>query len=209
MRFFRSLFVIALIIAIASVSFGIYNDRLIPAENNVRLEEAKTAASEFFDAVANNHISDAAGMLYGGADVDTIIAESKDSAELVDLFAAAFSCEIDNAQLDEEGVSMEVSVSYLDINELLEGLPELFEEKLTQKVEAAKLSSEIYDSEMNYLPQVKAEAFEEALAELIKDIGSCMKQTSGIIEAVYVNGSWKLIMNDLLRLVLAGGIEIG
>lgn len=89
-----------------------------------------------------------------------------------------------------------VEYSYLDEALFEKATAEKMSEKLEKIVDAARLSSDVYDDEDKYLPEVMEKAFAEAVSEI--DIDDCLHYSSAYINLKYAKGEWSITNPEVM-----------
>lgn len=104
---------------------------------------------------------------------------------------AAENISVSSAEIKGRNAKARVDYAYLDEELLVKELLEIMPGKLGELVDAARLSSEIYDYEKHYLPEVFDRAFSDAAAEINAD--DCLHISSAYVDMKYSKGEWSII----------------
>ena len=107
--------------------------------------------------------------------------------------------------VDKLSAVQRVTFTYLDLPAAQTAAADRVEAVLAGFVDA-RPSSQIYDSDRNYLPQVAREAYDTAVAEALADPGAYAAAAELELALEYVGGRWALIPNGELFGALMGGV---
>lgn len=206
-NFFSGIFAL-LGIAVAAVTVWLCLNSL--DREPVLLQEPKTAVSRvdaLFKAVCADDYTAAAELLYGnpdlGGDRENM---DKISAMIWDAYVQSISYElVGGCTATAGGVAQKVTVSYLDIGSVTDGLQERSRALLQQRVAEAEDVEEIYDENNEYrrdfVDGVVTDAAREALSQDARYL-----ETELTVELVYVRGQWWILADQDLMQAISGGI---
>lgn len=188
--------------AVLGVRIGFFRETFTPAEkrNQEAISRSCAAVDEFFRA-------------FSAGDTQTMealtenytIAAGMYTGELGELARSSFSYRILSSQaVKNEGVANDVSVTWLNVAALTDGMEEEIQQLLNQELEAAASSVEIYDEDLNYRQDVLDRVFAQVLAGRMENAEAYI-QTDTIIIQTTNDTPPKLILSEALCNILANG----
>lgn len=188
--------------AVLGIRIGFFRETFTPAEkrNQQAISRSCAVVDEFFRA-------------FSAGDTQTMealtenytIAAGMYTGELGELARSSFSYQILSSQaVKNEGVANDVSVTWLNAAALTEGMEEEIQQILTQELEAAASSAEIYDEDLNYRQDVLDRVFAQVLAGRMENAEAYL-QTDTIIIQTTNDTPPKLILSEALCNILANG----
>lgn len=188
--------------AVLGIRIGFFRETFTPAEkrNQEAISQSCAVVDEFFRA-------------FSAGDTQTMEALTKNytiaagmyTGELGELARSSFSYQILSSQtVKNEGVANDVSVTWLNAAALTEGMEEEIQQILTQELETAASSAEIYDEDLNYRQDVLDRVFAQVLAGRMENAEAYI-QTDTIIIQTTNDTPPKLILSEALCNILANG----
>ena len=188
--------------AVLGIRIGFFRETFTPAEkrNQEAISRSCAVVDEFFRA-------------FSAGDTQTMealtenytIAAGMYTGELGELARSSFSYQILSSQtVKNEGVANTVSVTWLNAAALTEGMEEEIQQILTQELETAASSAEIYDEDLNYRQDVLDRVFAQVLSGRMANAEAYI-QTDTIIIQTTNDTPPKLILSEALCNILANG----
>ena len=188
--------------AVLGIRIGFFRETFTPAEkrNQQAISRSCAAVDEFFRAFSAGDIQTMEALTE-----NYTIAAGMYTGELGELARSSFSYQILSSQaVKNEGVANDVSVTWLNVTALTEGMEEEIQQILTQELEAAASSAEIYDEDLNYRQDVLDRVFAQVLAGRMENAEAYI-QTDTIIIQTTNETPPKLILSEALCNILANG----
>jgi len=126
-----------------------------------------------------------------------------------------FACLKDNLSCERLGecvtvgrtASQEISVTYFDMTLAREDVRGFAQTAFDMKLEEAKSNEELYDENGDLLESVAMEIYEEAVDSVVESSDKYMSQKTFLLELIYEEGHWQIVLTDGLVDVLLGGME--
>ena len=188
--------------AVLGIRIGFFRETFTPAEkrNQQAISQSCAVVDEFFRAFSAGDIQTMEALTE-----NYTIAAGMYTGELGELARSSFSYQILSSQtVKNEGVANTVSVTWLNAAALTEGMEEEIQQILTQELEAAASSAEIYDEDLNYRQDVLDRVFAQVLAGRMENAEAYI-QTDTIIIQTTNDTPPKLILSEALCNILANG----
>ena len=188
--------------AVLGIRIGFFRETFTPAEkrNQQAISRSCAAVDEFFRAFSAGDIQTMEALTE-----NYTIAAGMYTGELGELARSSFSYQILSSQaVKNEGVANDVSVTWLNVTALTEGMEEEIQQILTQELETAASSAEIYDEDLNYRQDVLDRVFAQVLAGRMENAEAYI-QTDTIIIQTTNETPPKLILSEALCNILANG----
>ena len=188
--------------AVLGIRIGFFRETFTPAEkrNQQAISQSCAVVDEFFRAFSAGDIQTMEALTE-----NYTIAAGMYTGELGELARSSFSYQILSSQaVKNEGVANDVSVTWLNVAALTEGMEEEIQQILTQELEAAASSAEIYDEDLNYRQDVLDRVFAQVLAGRMENAEAYI-QTDTIIIQTTNDTPPKLILSEALCNILANG----
>ena len=172
-----------------------------------RPDAAVSRVDDLFRAVSEDDYTAASRLIYGEPDLggDREHME-KISAMIWDAYVGSLTYElVGDCTATANGVAQKVTISYLDIGSVTEGLQERSRTLLQQRVAEAEDVEEIYDEHNDYrqdfVDAVVTDAAREALSRDARYL-----ETELTVELVYLRGQWWILGDRDLMQAISGGI---
>ena len=168
--------------------------------------EPQEAVTGFFDSLITGNYTAAYDRV---RDYTSLGLENEPSTESGKMAYAALHASygyelIGSAEVDKLDAAQKVSFTYLSLPALEAAVADETQTQLKHLVQQLP-SSEVYDQNNNYLPEVTERAYLQAL-ELVLEHAADYYTTEEISLALnYTDGRWQLIMNNSLLKALNGG----
>ena len=168
--------------------------------------EPQDAVTGFFDSLIAGNYTAAYDQV---RDYTSLGLENEPSTETGKMAYAALHASygyelIGSAEVDKLDAAQKVSFTYLSLPALEAAVADETQTQLKHLVQQLP-SSEVYDQNNNYLPEVTERAYLQAL-ELVLEHAADYYTTEEISLALnYTDGRWQLIMNNSLLKALNGG----
>lgn len=188
--------------AVLGIRIGFFWETFTPAEkrNQEAISQSCAVVDEFFRAFSAGDIQTMEALTE-----NYTIAAGMYTGELGELARSSFSYQILSSQaVKNEGVANDVSVTWLNVAALTEGMEEEIQQILTQELETAASSAEIYDEDLNYRQDVLDRVFAQVLAGRMENAEAYI-QTDTIIIQTTNETPPKLILSEALCNILANG----
>lgn len=188
--------------AVLGIRIGFFRETFTPAEkrNQQAISQSCAVVDEFFRAFSAGDIQTMEALTE-----NYTIAAGMYTGELGELARSSFSYQILSSQaVKNEGVANDVSVTWLNAAALTEGMEEEIQQILTQELETAASSAEIYDEDLNYRQDVLDRVFAQVLAGRMANAEAYL-QTDTIIIQTTNETPPKLILSEALCNILANG----
>lgn len=188
--------------AVLGIRIGFFRETFTPAEkrNQEAISRSCAVVDEFFRAFSAGDIQTMEALTE-----NYTIAAGMYTGELGELARSSFSYQILSSQaVKNEGVANDVSVTWLNAAALTEGMEEEIQQILTQELEAAASSAEIYDEDLNYRQDVLDRIFAQVLSGRMANAEAYI-QTDTIIIQTTNDTPPKLILSKALCNILANG----
>lgn len=188
--------------AVLGIRIGFFRETFTPAEkrNQQAISQSCAVVDEFFRAFSAGDIQTMEALTE-----NYTIAAGMYTGELGELARSSFSYQILSSQaVKNEGVANDVSVTWLNVAALTEGMEEEIQQILTQELETAASSAEIYDEDLNYRQDVLDRVFAQVLAGRMENAEAYL-QTDTIIIQTTKDTPPKLILSEALCNILANG----
>lgn len=174
------------------------------------LQEPRAAVSRvdmLFRAVCDDDYAAASALMYGTPDLGS---GTPESGPITTAIWNAYVDSLDYTLSGEcfptqDGLAQEVTISYLDISSVTDGLQVRSRELLQQRVAQAEDVEQIYDENNDYrqdfVDAVVADAAAQALAQDARYV-----ETTLTIRLVFLEGQWWILADDALMQAISGGI---
>ena len=188
--------------AVLGIRIGFFRETFTPAEkrNQQAISRSCAVVDEFFRAFSAGDIQTMEALTE-----NYTIAAGMYTGELGELARSSFSYQILSSQaVKNEGVANDVSVTWLNVAALTEGMEEEIQQILTQELETAASSAEIYDEDLNYRQDVLDRVFAQVLSGRMENAEAYI-QTDTIIIQTTNDTPPKLILSEALCNILANG----
>ena len=188
--------------AVLGIRIGFFRETFTPAEkrNQQAISQSCAVVDEFFRAFSAGDIQTMEALTE-----NYTIAAGMYTGELGELARSSFSYQILSSQaVKNEGVANDVSVTWLNVAALTEGMEEEIQQILTQELETAASSAEIYDEDLNYRQDVLDRVFAQVLSGRMENAEAYI-QTDTIIIQTTNDTPPKLILSEALCNILANG----
>lgn len=205
--FFSGIFgLLALILAVAGIYLALSNRNASPVLVK-QPDSAKTQVQTMLDAMCDREYAVVSGCLYGTPDLGMDDQAADPVGQLFwDALGESFRYEITgDFHATGSGVSLDVTVSTLDLGAATANLRERARVLLEQRIAEAEDTSEIYDANNEYredfVMNALYDAAMEALAEDAKDVTWNLT-----LNLIYENGQWWIMPEQELLQALSGGI---
>ena len=109
-----------------------------------------------------------------------------------------------SVRTDKLGAAQDVSFTYLSLPALEAAVAEETQVQLKHLVQQLP-SSEVYDDNNNYLPEITERAYLQALEKILENAADYYTTEEISLALNYTDGRWQLIMNTSLLKALNGG----
>ena len=172
-----------------------------------RPDAAVSRVDDLFRSVSEDDYTAASRQIYGEPDLggDREHME-KISAMIWDAYVDSFRYElVGDCVPTDIGVAQQVTVTYLDITGVTDGLQDRSRALLQQRVAEAEDVEEIYDENNNYRPDFVDGVVTDAAREALREDASYL-ETELTVELVYVKGQWWILADQALMQAISGGI---
>ena len=109
-----------------------------------------------------------------------------------------------SAEVNKLDAAQKVSFTYLSLPTLEAAVAEETQVQLKHLVQQLP-SSEVYDDNNNYLPEITERAYLQALEKILESAANYYTTDEITLALNYTDGRWQLIMNTSLLKALNGG----
>ena len=161
----------------------------------------------FFDALTAGDYDRAYGYLDTYSDLGLGGAPSGGTGRiLMDALRDSYAYELTGSCVRSKlSARQQVKLTYMDLSSVETAAAGRVMDVLSGFV-AQRPSSQLYDSDNNYLPEVAQEAYATAVAEALEDPGQYTATAELTLDLEYTGGRWLLIPSQELLTALAGGV---
>ena len=170
-------------------------------------QAAVSRVDTLFRCVCEDDYEGASRVMYGSPDLGGDYQESSAISGMIwEAYVDSLEYELSgDCQATSTGVSQKVTLHYLDITSVTDGLQERSRELLQQRVAEAEDVEEIYDENNDYRQDfVDAVVADAAKAALRED--AAFVETELTVELVYDQGQWWVLADDALMQAISGGV---
>ena len=172
-----------------------------------RPDAAVSRVDDLFRSGSEDDYTAASRLIYGEPDLggDREHME-KISAMIWDAYVDSFRYElVGDCVPTDIGGAQQVTVTYLDITGVTDGLQDRSRALLQQRVAEAEDVEDIYDENNNYRPDFVDGVVTDAAREALREDASYL-ETELTVELVYVKGQWWILADQALMQAISGGI---
>ncbi len=168
-------------------------------------EECTQAVMEAFQAGDLNTLS---GLLYGQPDLgENRKPENADAQMVWDAYRNSVSYEfLGDCYVSGEYICRDVSVTYLDVSSVTQGLSQRAHALLTARVEAAEDMAELYDEHNEFREDLMTDVMQDALVRCLAEDGVLVTQEV-TLTLVHQGDSWRAVPEEGLFAALSGGLQ--
>ena len=205
--FFSGLFgLLALVSAVAGIYLAVSNRNASPILAK-QPEAARTQVQTMLDALCAGEYETVSSCLYGTPDLGMDAQAADPVGQLFwDALGESFRYEIPgDFHATDSGVSLDVTISALDLSAATANLRERAQTLLEQRIADAEDPGEIYDANNEYREDfVMGALYDAALAALAEDTAETTWDLT--LNLIYENGQWWIMPEPELLKALSGGI---
>lgn len=205
--FFSGLFgLLALVSAVAGIYLAVSNRNASPILAK-QPEAAGTQVQTMLDALCAGEYETVSSCLYGTPDLGMDAQAADPVGQLFwDALGESFRYEIPgDFHATDSGVSLDVTISALDLSVATANLRERAQTLLEQRIADAEDPGEIYDANNEYREDfVMGALYDAALAALAEDTADITWDLT--LNLIYENGQWWIMPEPELLKALSGGI---
>ena len=205
--FFSGLFgLLGLILTVAAVFLAVTNRSVAPVLLK-QPEAARVQVQTMLDALCAGDYETVSGCLYGTPDLGM---EGEAADPVGQLFWEAlgdsFTYEIlGDFHATDSGVSLDVTISALDIDSVTANLRQRAQTLLEQRIADAEDTSEIYDENNEYREDFVMDALYDAARDALAEDAQTITWDL-TLNLIYENGQWWIMPENGLLQALSGGI---
>lgn len=169
-------------------------------------EHAYSHAEQFLQNLDDGDLQAAANCLLGQPSLGIDRSAQDAAGQLMwDGFMGSFSCKILGACYpSESGVSLDVSITCLDLDKTMEPVGERALALLQQKQDHAQTMDEIYDASGNYLESLLEEVIVQAVEEALAQSRYMTRDVT--LSLVYQEGQWWVLPEAELMEAISCGL---
>ena len=173
-------------------------------------ETPEAATAEFMNAVVASDENAANAMLMSADNLFPVPAGTDEVENIyLDALKNSYSYEFTSGcECTDTTATRKVRFTCLDLNAPVPDIFDSLHEELAYMVENEK-KSDIYDDDENYRPAVLDKVYKDAATKVMSWSQKYYTTTDFEITMNYVNGEWKVLPNDKLKLALAGCVPTG
>lgn len=205
--FFSGLFgLLALAAAVAGIYLAVSNRNASPILAK-QPEAAGIRVQTMLDALCAGEYDTVSGCLYGTPDLGMNAQAADPVGQLFwDALGESFHYEIPgDFHATDSGVSLDVTISALDVGAATANLRERAQRLLEQRIAEAEDPSEIYDANNEYREDFVMNAlYDAAVAALAEDAADITWDLT--LNLIYENGQWWILPEPEVLKALSGGI---
>ena len=169
-------------------------------------EEAKQTVRNLLEAARTGDFSGAAACMVPGTDLgEAREPETQVGKLLFQAFQASFTYKImGDCYASDAGVSLDVTVSYLDFDSVISSLGDRASRLLSRRIGQAESMEEIYDDNNEYREDLIGEVLNQAMAQALEE--DARQVTESItVRLAFEAERWRVVPDgDVLR-VISGG----
>lgn len=198
---FTILSIIAIVLALVVTAAGLLADPILLKAP----EEAGQQVEKLLSAVSRDDYAAVSSCLAGHPSLGMDREPANAASKLVwESFTASFRYTLEgDFYASSDGLSQDVTVEFLDVSGITDGLNERAQILLAQRVQEAEFTWEIYDDNNEYredvVMEVLAQAIEESQAQNRKTISVPLT-----LNLVYQDDQWLIVADNALLSVLSG-----
>lgn len=115
---------------------------------------------------------------------------------------------VGECELSGTTATQQIRLNSLDLNRPVPDIFDTLHEDLAVLIENSK-KSDIYDSEENYRPEVLEKVYKDAAEKVLADPSKYYSSTELTLTLNYIDGEWKVVPDNRLKLALAGFVPSG
>ena len=168
--------------------------------------DPQAAVSTFFDALCAGDYDTAYDQLRDYADLGLAVPPSTPAGQKVyEALHKSFSYELEgDCAADKLDAKQSVRMTYLNLP-AMEGEVEAETKRQIEEIVNARTTSEVYDENKRYRPEVTEEAYLAALDTVLAHAEDYYTQESFTLDLTYTDGRWQLLTSPALLRALNGG----
>ncbi len=205
--FFSGIFgLLALALTVAGIYLAVSSREASPVLVK-QPEAARVRVQTMLDALCDGEYAEVSGCLYGTPDLGMDAQAADPVGQLFwDALGQSFRYEMTgDFHATDSGVSLDVTVSALDLSAATANLRERAQKLLEQRIAAAEDPSEIYDANNEYREDFVMNAlYDAAMEALAEDAADVTWNLT--LNLIYENGQWWIMPEQELLKALSGGI---
>jgi len=168
-------------------------------------QEAVACSDQFAQALNDGDLEAAAQLIYGQPDlgISTVPADPE-SAMVWEAFHGSISFAFTGkCYVSGSNLARNASVTTLDVERVLEKLPERTQSLMNQRIASATDMTEIYDEENHFREELVTQILHQALQQaLTQDAGMVTREVT--LKLVSQDGSWWVVPDQALLQALSG-----
>lgn len=170
-------------------------------------KEAMACAEEMMDALAEGDFASAAQRMYGQPELGAEgIPSDAMAAQVWEAFLESISYEfVGVCYAEDSGIYRDVSITALDIQAVMESLPNRVSALAAQKMEAAEDMEALYDESGHFRPELVQEVLQEALDQALEDTASTVSYDA-TLKMIHRDGKWWVVPDQALLQAISGGV---
>lgn len=170
-------------------------------------EEAVRRAEAMISAACAGDYPGASRYLYGSPSLGEIPEDASPGVKQIwEAFQESLSYEFPGeCYMTDSGLTLDVKLRYLDVNEALAGLDARTEALLEQHVQAAQDSEELYDENHNFRQELIDQILEEAVSQVLAE-DQTYGETTIALQLVFDREQWWVMPDSALLEILAGAV---
>ncbi len=168
--------------------------------------DPQAAVSAFFDALCAGDYDAAYDQLRDYADLGLAVPPSTPAGQKVyEALHKSFSYKLEgDCAADKLDAKQSVRMTYLNLP-AMEGDVEAETKRQIEEIVNARTTSEVYDENKRYRPEVTEEAYLAALDTVLAHAEDYYTQESFTLDLTYTDGRWQLLTSPALLRALNGG----
>lgn len=112
----------------------------------------------------------------------------------------------DTPEVTDEGISLNVSITCLDISAITEALKDTAPDLMAQEAAAAGSDEEIYDADHNYRESFISEVLQKAVSQILRRQPQTMEREI-TLQLVRSDRQWQVVPNEELLQLLSGFVS--
>lgn len=201
------LLILGLLLAVGTVILAFWARTAQPVLLHVP-EDAAARAEAMMAAACGGDYQAASQMLYGTPSLGDKPQDAGPEVELIwEAFLESLSYSFPGGcYIMDDAVALDVTIRYLDVNAVLEGLDARTERLLDQQVQAAQDSSQLYDKDNNFRQELISEVLTTAVSQALEEKQTYREQTVPL-RLVFAQEQWWVMPDSALLEILSGAVS--
>lgn len=195
---------VGVVALLGSMAFFLLS-RNAPVRISQMPQEAVNTSERFARCLNVGDLPGAAQLIYGQPDLGVEgMPEDPDAAHIWHVFVSSISFEYTGkCQPVDSGLTRTASVTTLDIDAVMEGLPERIQSLVNQKIASAESLTDVYDEGGSFREELTEQILRDALDQALdQDTGTITREVS--IKLIHRDGKWWIVPDQTLLQAISG-----